>query len=175
MTTKDAAFLGLSPAGLAVLMEEEWDQRGHMPPGNLARGWRTERALYELSMPNDGWWVLLEHPESMAAAGNALGDELASIGIGALDVAVLRGSQRGATVLLADWVRAQVLDDGSLAHGIRYDSRHATGPAWAYWLRKVDDGHDVATEAVTLQAEAQITDGDSDLQVAAARFQIKVW
>ena len=47
--------------------------------------------------------MLLEHPHSIAAAEAALGDELASVGVGELDVGVLRGANRDATVLLATW------------------------------------------------------------------------
>ncbi|MHB1475467.1 MAG: hypothetical protein ACYCV4_17955 [Dermatophilaceae bacterium] len=134
--------------GLADIVEAEWLVRGHMHPGHLARGWRTERTLYQLDLTDTGWWVFLEHPDSLAAAEAALGDRLASVGVGELDAAVLRGANRDATVLLADWIRGVLLDDDSSAHGIRYDSRHATGHAWAWWMRRVDDGHDRATEPV---------------------------
>ena len=94
----------------------------------------------------------------MAAAEAALGERLAAVGIGALDVAVLRGDQRQATVLLADWIRKLTLEDGSAAHGIRYDSRHATGSAWAYWLRRVDDGHTTGTEPLIVLAGERAID-----------------
>lgn len=79
---KDAAFLGLTQGELAAIIEEEWTGRGHMRPGHLPEGWRVERALYHLVLPTAGWWVLLEHPTSIAAAEAALGDSLASVGIG---------------------------------------------------------------------------------------------
>ena len=174
--SEDAAFLGLSAAELVALVDAEWQQRGHLPPGHLAQGWRHERALYRLRLPSGGWWVLLEHPASMATAEVALGERLAAVGIAALDVAVLRGDQRQATVLLADWVRGLTLEDGSAAHGIRYDSRHATGAAWAYWLRRVDGGHAAATEPLTsLAGERAVAELDPDLQTVAQRFQLKIW
>ena len=174
--TADAAFLRMSATEFVALIEAEWQQRGHLPPGHLAQGWRHDRAVYRLELPSRGWWVLLEHPASMAAAEVALGERLAAVGIGALDVAVLRGDRRQATVLLADWVSNLTLEDGSAAHGIQYDSRHATGAAWAYWLRRVADDHAAGAERISVLAgERAIDELDPDLQTVAQRFQLTIW
>jgi hypothetical protein len=171
---KDAEFLGLDPAALAGRVEREWQDRGHLPPGHLTTGWRTERALYELRLPDPGWWVLLEHPDSLAGTEAARGDALASVGVGELDVSVLRGGNRGATVLIADWVHHAVLDDGSHAHGITYRSRHATGDAWAVWIRTAAGSHDPTRGPVRVLGSAPITSTDLDLLAVADRFGITI-
>lgn len=146
-----------------------------MPPGHLARGWHAERAVYRLALPSDGWWVLLEHPDSLAAIEFALGEHLASVGVSALDVAVLRGGQREATVLMAGWIRQQVLDEGSQAQCVEYERKHAAGTAWAYWLRRVDDGQDPASEPLTADGGTPIRDDDPHLLAVSQRFGIKIW
>lgn len=164
---KDAAFLGLEVADLVATVEHEWQDRGHPPPGHVGKGWRTERAMYEIPLPDKGWWVLLEHPDSIAAAEAALEDQLASVGVGELDVAVLRGHNRDATVLLASWVCDAVLDDGSKAHGIRFESRHATGGVWAHWIRPDGRG--------SVYVGTAIDESDEDLVRVADRIGLRIW
>ena len=127
--------------------------------------------MYEVALPTTGWWVLLEHPDSIAVAEAALEDQLASVGVGELDVAVLRGANRDATVLLATWASTVLLDDGGMARGIRFDSRHATVVAWACWMRESDAG---ATLEV-VRAKTTIEETDEDLARVAARMGIKIW
>lgn len=103
-----------------------------MPPGHLARGWHAERAVYRLALPSDGWWVLLEHPDSLAAIEFALGEHLASGGVSALDVAVLRGGQREATVLMAGWIRQQ---GGASSNGAGSCARHSVASSGVGYCR----------------------------------------
>ena len=72
-----------------------------------------------------------------------------------------------------DWVRGLTLQDGSVAAGIGYDSRHATGAALAYWRRRVDDGHAAGNEPVTsLAGEWALDELDPNPQAVAPRFQL---
>jgi hypothetical protein len=52
--TKDASFLGIEVADLVAAVEREWHERGHLPPGHIGKGWRTERAMYEIALPSTG-------------------------------------------------------------------------------------------------------------------------
>ncbi len=115
---KDAAALGLSPKDMAAMVEDEWATQDHMPPGHIPKGWQAQRRVYQLNLPSCGWWIHLEHPESIAAISSAIGVGLASAGVSELDVSVLRGPNRDPTTLIAQWLRTQILDDGSYAHGI---------------------------------------------------------
>lgn len=83
-----------------------------MRPGELATAWRTERSLYELRLPANGWWAQVEHPDPMAALEGAPADRFARSGLAALDVAALRGPDRRITVAIATWVHAQTPDTG---------------------------------------------------------------
>jgi hypothetical protein len=172
--SKDAAFLELTDDALAALIEAEWATRGHVAPGHLPAGWRTSRTIYRIELPSSGWWVVLEHPDSIASAEAALGAELEAEGIDALDVAVLRGSNRAVTVLLADWVRQSLLDDGSAPHGISYQSRHATGGAWAYWLPSGRPATATAVSKARITRASPIAANDPDLRAVAERFRVTV-
>lgn len=74
--------------------------------------------------------------------------------------------------MIATWIREQVLDDGSLPLGIRFESKHGGGHCWAYWLRRRDDGLDgdeMASHSVT-----EIQAHNSALMTVAKRFGIKI-
>lgn len=168
----DAAAVGLTPTELAAAVTAEWADRGHMRPGELAVGWRAERSLYRLRLPANGWWVQLEHPDSMAAIETALDTTLDELGVAALDVAVLRGPARLVTTTIATWIHHQTLDTDASALGIWYSSRWATGPAFAQWLPAATTPETAGTHAV---AEDPLDPADPVLHTVADRFGIRIW
>lgn len=91
--------------------------------------------MFTVGLPAAGWWVALDAPESVAAIRTALGTGLPCLGVADLDLTLLYGVNRRATVDIADWVRSAVLDDGSRPHGIVYRSRRAGGDVHAYCMR----------------------------------------
>ena len=161
---KDAAALGLSLQVLVDAIAEEWGERYFMGTGCLPAIWRDERSLYRIRLPEHGWWVDIEHPDSIAALAHHLEAALTACGITQLTTAHLRGDSRRITVAVAEWVRAQVLDDGAMSLGIRFGSKHGSGSSWAYWMRRVDLGVDgepleevnAATIGPTLAALTQV-------------------
>ena len=165
---KDAAAVGLSITEFAAAVEKDWKNAGHSPPGYVPRYWRDERGLYEMTLPAAGWWVDLATPGSIAAVETALGSVLSSLGVTSLDLAVLYGADRSVTTTIAEWVSTQTLDDASTPLGIVYDSKHATGQAWAYWL-PVD-----TSPAVDEKREYSVEDDDPDLITVSKRFGITI-
>ncbi len=111
---------------------------------------------------------------SIAAIRAELGDRLALFGVTDLDLTVLYGGNRRATVDIADWVRSSILDDGAGPHGIVYRSRHAGGDVRAFWLRAVDAGSPLTAEPVTADAGAPITAADPDLRATTGRYGLTV-
>jgi len=154
---KDAAAVGLSVPEFLRAVDEDWAELGVMVPGHLPRAWRTARLLYTVTDPPSGWWVMLDTAESIATIRAALGERLAVGGVTDVDLALLHGPDRFATVRIAGWVRSAVLDDGTPPHGIVYRSRHAGGGVHAYWLRRLDAGHPAGTEPLTADTGAPIT------------------
>jgi hypothetical protein len=124
-------------------IDQEWRDLNHMAPHKLVAGWRADRRLYKLTLPDRGWFIDIESAETISAIVAALGPRLAtSFGAGSLTTADLRGENRELTTTIADWLWGLVLDDGSLPHGVYYGSKHDSAwKCWAIWLRATDDGN----------------------------------
>lgn len=147
------------PRAVLDAIAAEWDQLFSIDPKKIVQGWRDARRLYTLQLPPSGWAVDIEHGDSVEALNRGLAQHLASKGIPRLDRSHLCGETRAITVDAARWVHAQVLDDGTLPHGICYPSKHANeGTCWAIWLRRVDDGAETDTEPTKLLAANHIED-----------------
>jgi len=166
---EDAAAIGLSLSEFTDLVGQEWSERQHMGMGHLPASWRIERLMYRITMPTQGWWIDVEHPDSLAAIETALEPDLADLNVGALTVAALRGEDRRITTTVARWAQGLHLDDGTLPLGITYGSKHGTGRCWAYWLS------DTTPPGLACDDGCAITDTDTDLRRVTDRFRIRVW
>jgi len=140
-----------------------------MGMGHLPASWRIERLLYRITLPTQGWWIDVEHPDSLAAIETALEPDLAALNVGALTVAALRGEDRHITTTVARWAQGLHLDDGTLPLGITYGSKHGTGRCWAYWLT------DTTPPGLACDEGAAITETDADLRRVTDRFRIRFW
>ncbi len=43
----------------------EWE--GRLPPDQIARQWRDERTIFELQLPSDGWFIDIQHGDTLAS------------------------------------------------------------------------------------------------------------
>lgn len=169
---KDADFMGIPLEDYLNVIDGEWGNQ--IKPGCLPAHWRNRRNIYQLTLRGGGWWVDIEHPDSIAALSSALGKRLHDeLGLEQLTLGVLHGENRAATTMAATWVRDQVLDDGSYPLGITFQSKHGGGRCWAYWLRRRDDG---------LEETAMLSNSGSPISVelpalltVSKRFGIKIW
>ena len=169
---KDADFQGMTLDVYMRSIAAEWGN--HMGPGFLAKQWRDLRSIYKLTLSSTGWWVDVEHPDSIAAISAGIGEQLhTQLGLKQLTLGVLHGEDRVATTMVSTWIRQQVLVDGSRPLGLRFKSKHGGGGCWAYWLRRRDDGLDEIN--MTDDDGAQIHINNPSLQTVAKRFGIKVW
>lgn len=110
---------------------EEWCERGHMMPTSIARIWHTERALAQVNVTTDGWYIDVEDPVSLQVLRLQFAELLHDQGIEDMDVSVIRGHNRIVTCAVAEWAATLYLEDGSVPLGIRYNSRHGTD--WECW------------------------------------------
>lgn len=147
---KDADFMEMTLDEYIRGVQDDWGNQ--IQTGCLPRHWRGRRNVYQLSLDANGWWVDVEHPDSIAAVGAGVGGRLnAELGISRLTLGVLHGENRAAATMIATWIRDQVLEGGSLPLGIRFASKHGGGDCWAYWLRRRDaglDGDDMSSDSV---------------------------
>lgn len=147
------------PDGATLLeaVQQEWADACHMRPGEVAAGWRRERLMHQMSLPQSGWFVGIDYPESIAAVEANLSGSLSMAGVSRLTTSHLYGEDRALTTSIAEWVWHQVLYDGSLPHGIVYSSKHgANWRCWAIWLRAMDDGKPVSSEPTFANEGAEI-------------------
>ena len=137
-----------SPEVVLAAINTEWLQLfGGMTPGKVVLGWRDARLEYPMTLPRDGWLVDIEASPSVAAINANMRTDLGDHGIDYLSVGTLRGEERIVTTAVSGWIHSQVLDDGSLPHGIVYGSKHGTDyKCWTIWLRRVDDGFEAGSE-----------------------------
>ncbi|MCW2131349.1 hypothetical protein [Arthrobacter sp. VKM Ac-2550] len=171
---KDADFLGLSLEEYMAELAGEWDGQQNMQPGFLPRHWRDRRLLYRLGLQAPGWWVDVEHPDSIAAISGGIGKQLSDgAGLERLTLGVLHGENRTATTLIATWLRSLTLDDETEPVGIRFRSKHGGGYSWAYWLRRADTG--LTGDPMTADDGTTIESNRPSLLAVTSRFNIKIW
>lgn len=167
---KDADFFGMALEEYLGQMQSEWNA---MVPGCLPAHWRHRRRLYNTTLQGTGWWIDIEHPESLAVIGRGIGNRLRNeAGIERMTLGVLLGEQRFITTLIGQWIRGLKLHDGSAALGIRFHSKHGGGYCWAYWLRRKDDG--LPGDPLSADAGQDIDMDDPALQAVARRFRIQM-
>lgn len=109
---EEARFLGL---GLDELLSDL--RSAGMPVDGMDPDWRLDREIYRFDFPSRPWNDLT-HPDTGVA--------IKTSGIAAADrmsIADLTGDDRGLTTSIAQWIRAQRLDDGSQPAGLRYPSK----------------------------------------------------
>lgn len=167
--------VGPGDPGAWQTVEREWRQRNHMGLNDLPANWRQDRMIYELTLPDSGWYVDINDGRTFAAIENALGPQLYLLGgIKEIDLAVLAGMRRDITCTVAEWIFAQSLDDGTNPHGIVYPGRTGGGECYATWLRATDDGANTSTEPTTVTGENPIAANDPDLLDVQRAYGIRI-
>lgn len=165
----DAAFQGMSLEQYVEEVSREWAERDFMGLGALPASWRFTRAVYPIALPEQGWWVEVEHPDSVSVLERIAEAFLADHAVDALDTSVLRSGNRVVTTGLAEILRGARLDDGSSPLGVHFGSKHGGGWCKAIWLRvsSVNDLQALSGEPILLT--------DPDLTMTADRFRIRVF
>jgi hypothetical protein len=131
---------------LADQIARELPAYGGMPYRSISQGWRQVRSLYELQLPNTGWFVDITGANSISVVSDQLRSTLlAECGIEQLTLSELTSSSedlKKLTTGVATWIRETVvLGDGERPHGIFYPSKWGRAlDNWAMWLRRTDDG-----------------------------------
>jgi len=151
--------------------------RAEMPAPTLrdkiTQGWRDIRTHYELKITSGGWFVDVLTGTSIQTLNHVFVP--AGETVGRMTATDLTGEQRQLTTSVAEWVRNQVLDDGSLPVGIKYQSKHGYDiPAYAIWLRALDDGKSLRSERIRMVTASAVKKDDPDLREVAGWYDLKV-
>lgn len=141
---------------------EDWSRNGNMVPGSVPAGWRDDHLIYQISIASPAPWVDLTQMESLAAVDGALRQELLNVhGVDLLTLGTLSGESHEVTSVIAEWIRNQIVDDGSYPAGVKFHSKFGGGACWAFWMRRTDDG--LGDDPVEVKEEQQIMQYDADM------------
>ncbi|MFT4136695.1 RES family NAD+ phosphorylase [Microbacterium sp.] len=153
------------PSALVAELDAEGLEPGRVPYGALPREWRASRRLRALQLVDPRPFVDIDHPATHAFLTREASDVLRALGVGSLDIALVRGPSRTLTRALAGWVYTRVDEHGQGCYsGIRYSSRIGSQECWA-----VFDG-----TAVRLVSELDIGRDDEALNEVATQLDIVV-
>ncbi|WP_448072276.1 hypothetical protein [Georgenia yuyongxinii] len=136
---KVAETIGMSADEYVAAVLEEARKNGVDVPWAITVDWQLERSIYEIRLPSSGWWVQIDHPQTLAALAHLVPTEAGVTDqVRLLTSASIEGEDRGLTTLLAHVVREMLLDDGSEPLGLSFRSKTLQGRCWAYWDRRAD-------------------------------------
>lgn len=109
-------------------------------PWAISGEWQMARSIYRVQMPAEGWWVQIDHPDTINALGSQLATLLARAAVhqGPITSAEVEGPNRDLTTLVAEHVRGLVLDTGHEPLGISFRSKTLYGRCWAFFDRRQD-------------------------------------
>lgn len=156
--SEEARFLGIRLTELLTDLRS-----AGIPIDGMEPDWRLNREIYRLEFPGRPW-VDLTHPDTIIAIKTS--DIAAS---DRMSVADLTGDDRALTTAVAQWIRAQQLDDGARPAGLKYPSKFGFSSddyCWAGFLEKQDV--DVACTG------AEFSANDPDLTEAVRRTGVHV-
>lgn len=158
------------PRTVLEAISRDWEELWKIHPKRVVAGWRDARLAYELSLPSEGWFVDIEHSDTIKAINREMALEIHAAGIDRITLSHVSGEVRTLTCRIAKWVRGLELFDGSQAHGISYPSKHgADERCWAIWLRIRDDGLESSDEPTKEIAAHTIYSPDQDAELKAAQ------
>ncbi|TRW47609.1 RES domain-containing protein [Georgenia yuyongxinii] len=137
----EAALIGADPDEYVRRVTEEAVANGVSPPWAIPFEWQMARAIHECQLPRRGWWVQIDHHETLHALRRVVPAALVPPErVAALTSADLAGEDRALTTALSQAIRQSLLDDASEPHGISFRSKTLRGRCWAYWDRRRDEG-----------------------------------
>lgn len=168
---KDAEVLGMTLEDYLEEISSEWAERDFMGLGSVPAGWRHDRGMYVITLPDEGWWIDIEHPDSIAALEHHAGATMRMHDIPSLTTAHLRGDNRSLTTTLGAYALSEPLDDGTRPRGIHFGSKHG-----AYWCKAVlmDAVHNRPGDLIALSPDPILVT-DPDLERVASRYRIRVF
>lgn len=166
VTAERAGYATVEEYADAVLkqsVENEVDR-----PWAVSCRWQFARSINHIWMPTSGWWVQIDHPDTLRAIHQATIPGLP------MDLwsADLESAARAVTTLIAEHLRGLVLDDGSLPLGIWFQSKTLIGRCYAWWDRRGDDGLAPGDNDPRLQHSTNVD--TPAMREVAERFELPV-
>ncbi|MFC8599775.1 RES domain-containing protein [Isoptericola sp. NPDC057191] len=138
-----ALSIGTTPDQWAERIIAEAEDNDLDRPWAISGDWQWQRSIYEVQLPADGWWVQIDHPDTLAVLNRALAGHLPAFGIdidGVLTSGHLEGEDRAVTTVVSTYIARLALHGGDEPLGILYRSKSLVGRCCAFFDRRADDG-----------------------------------
>lgn len=120
-------------------IKDEATENGVDLPWAISVDWQMERSIYEIRLPRDGWWVQIDHANTLRALETLVPSlEGMTEKLRFLTSGSITNEDRDLTTLIAHHLRGLTLEDGSELLGINFPSKTLQGRCWAYWDRRAD-------------------------------------
>lgn len=171
----DAEAAGEELGDYVALVTEQAIAHGIDHPWAVSADWQMARSIYTVRLPGVGWWVRVDHPDTLSALGDLRGRLVDLDGRRPeppLWSSDLEGGDRAVTTAIAGYVRDTILDDGSRPLGIEFSSRTLEGRCYAWWDRRTDDGVAPGVDDAHLVSSENV--GIAELHEVARRLGIPV-
>lgn len=150
-------------AAMRALLKDEKD---FMFCGGVPQDWRVRRLQVGVTLTDALPFVDVEDPQTHEFLTNELAEELRSLSVDQIDVAVVRGPNRLVSRAMSSWAHAAFdEDDLPLYPGVRYVSRLGDYECWA-----VFDG--TALEEIS---RSTIEEANPALKAVAKDFGLRVF
>lgn len=162
----DADAVGLTRDEFLEAVATDWDERSFMGVGAVPASWRHARGMYRITPEGSGWWIDVDHPDTIAATEHALEEGLARLGVTSLTTATLAGPDRRVTTMIGGFLHGLAIEDDTHVCGIRFRSKFGGATCQAVWLPHAD---------LKATRPERILATDPDLAHAADRFRIHVF
>lgn len=171
----EAALFGKTPEQIMVDVDEDWKRLGHMQPGHLPAAWRDGHLVYSVSIPlAAGWWIDAHAQETLDTRTIAMGSQLSHLtGRHDVDRGIMFNHDCEIITRLAEWMRKEILDDGTKPLGVRFESRISNGNCWALWMRRSDAK--LGGDPIEADEGAQIPSNDAIMRRVTEAFGIHSW
>ena len=168
----DAAALDMTRDEFLEEVASEWSVQAFMGVGAVPASWRYDRGMYEVYAQAGGWWIDIDHPDTITQLEEALEDHLIQEKVTTLTTAVLTSDNRRITTAIGELLRRCELEDGSQARGLQFRSKFGGYWCRAIWLPGEDDHW--SADVVALSPD-RILLSDERLARASERFRIRVF
>lgn len=136
----DAQAIGMTVDRYIASVLADADRNGVERPWTVGFDWQFARSIHKVRMPTKGYWVAVEHHDTLNQLSLDLATWVRAYDLPAIDLGAVTGPDRALTTLIADHIRSSTLMDGSPPLGIVFPSKLGYGDALAWWNRRLDDG-----------------------------------
>lgn len=171
---KAAESIGWTVEDYIASVRAQAKENGIDVPWAITVDWQMARSIYEVRLPSQGWWVQIDHADTLSALEN-LAPTTAGLTerLQLLTAGSLTGDDRDLTTLLAHVIRGTELDDGTAPLGISYPSKTLTGRCWAYWDRRVDESLSPNSNSL-LQLTSENVGPDPEFHRVARKYDLPI-